>query len=199
MIAFLIPDHFSESQVEAVLDQHWERGYTYLKGSQEDYTRIWFGDQERVRYRSVGLYSTAMLQLEEQTSHLADLKVDLGLMDLKQVLEVAQLAVGRQRIRAIMQLGCMVAANEMNPELDDLLGSFWTCLLSSDEALMISLALNIAYPVSASHAVRRAVRNLKDSAWAQNVADLETHWARSTEPSATPEFDDSHMNCDCEH
>ncbi len=199
MITLLIPDHQSEAQVEEVLDQHWQRGHTYPKGALEDYTRIWFGDQERVRYRAVGLYSTAMLQLDEKTSHFSELKTKLNLLGVEQVLDAAERAVGRERIRAVMQLGCMVAAVEMTPELDARLGAFWNRLLGSDEQLIVSLALNIAYPVSASLAVRQAVRSVRDSIWVQNVVELEAHWAKSTEPEQISGSTDAHMNCECEH
>lgn len=189
MNTFHIPDTISEVQVEAILDRHWKRGFTYSKGDQEDYSRIWFSDESKVEYRSVLVYSTALLQIDEASIHFQELKDELQLRDLNQVFEDAATIQGVERFRKIMHLGCMVARNEIDETFDQKLGGLWWELLNSEEVILVAVALSAAPLLHKSAEVKRAVRRMNTAGWEEKLDELEMLWNRAEKPTLLPTRD----------
>jgi len=189
MSTYYIPDTVSEVTVEAVLDRHWKRGFTYPKGDQEDYSRVWYDDVSRVEYLSVLIYATALLKVDETSIHFAELKEELQLRDLNQTFDDAQNTRGVGRYRKIMHLGCMVARNEIDESFDQKLGELWSELLNSAEVILVAVALAAAPLLHKSSEVKKAVRRMNTSGWEEKLDELEMLWQRAEKPTLLPTRD----------
>ena len=184
MKTYAVPSQVSEEAIYAALDAQFTRGFTYMRGDQEDYLRVWYKGDTQVLLRASGLYSVLFMQFKEvDPSPYVDA---LDLVSTEQAIALAEEAHDVALIRATNTMACLLSLNVDESHDTD---AVWTKLLTHSHPAVVTCALRASSMLSPTDTLAELVGALGDTRFASVAREVQEMWETRNQPYLPPTHD----------